>query len=503
MKQSDRRGVALAMVVIFAFVLSVLAGAVYTMFSANVQSHMWDRDRIQARYTAEAAENLSVKMIMGGADVPHGLTPRQFLPVLPATGWYDLPGDDLGQAIVWVDPSDHNPEVWTGDAYGIRALGRVADAEGNHSIYGMETAVVPENFCRFATFLNGSVFGGYYGDGYRFDGPFFCNGTVCLWSPSVSSTNDIWFYTFGLAADHYYYSTGSATNPATTPIYGNLTIQPTERMQMGAPYFELGADSIPFGSDHVNWQDCRDAALSGGLYFGVGSPYGTMPNNSRLILQEDTLLVKRTVGGAVTKYWLGGFANKVVWIDNNASDRIYIKSMPPYVSGDDPYCATGLSTELTIGMNGSVFIDGPLQYQNRDVQDPNNTILLGLLSVYGNFVLTNDPGPGELWPDPWKIVTDGDLELDATVMVLDGEYVAENAYAGPPGPADFLLMGGYIVQDEGLTTTPTTGWNTVIFFDPRLLSMHPPFFPQTGRWDQIFWAEKPDLAEDNIDAPWF
>jgi hypothetical protein len=506
MKQSRRAGFALAMVVIIAFVLSVLAGALYTLFRANVESHSWNFERIQARYTAEAAANLTVKMIMGGADVPQGITPLQFLPVPPTVGWYSLPGEDLGQAVVWVDPSNHNPEVWSGDAYGIRALGRVADAAGAFYTYGMETVVVPENFCRFATFLNQEVTGGYYGDGYRFDGPFFCNGAVCLWSGSASSTNDIWFYKFGLAVPYYYYSTGSASNPQTTPIYGNLTIQPTQRMQMGAPYFELGADSIPFGPDEVNWQDTRTAAMTGGLWFSSASALGDLPDGTRMILTEDTLMVKTSTAAAVQKFWLGGLTNHVVWIDNDTWDRVYLKTMPPYVSGSDPYCATGLSEELTIGMNGDFMVAGPTQYQNRDLQDPDNTVILGILSVYGDFVLTNDPtysGAPE-WADPWKIVTDGDLELDATVMVLSGDYVAENPWAGPPGPADFLLMGGYIVDNEGITTiSGSSGWDTVIYFDPRLLSMHPPFFPQTGRWDVLYWAEKPGLNEDTVDDYWF
>jgi hypothetical protein len=504
MKHSERTGAALAMVVIFSLVLSILAGAVYTLFSANASSYEWNQERIQARYTAEAAANLSVKMIMGGADVPQGLDPRQFLPVPPAVGWLDLPGTDLGEAIVWIDPSDHNPEVWDGDAYGLRALGRVPNTEGGFYTYGMETVVIPENFCRFATFLNKEVLGGYYGDGYRFDGPFFCNGPVCLWSGSVSAANDIWFYKFGLAADHYHFDQGWGSNDETSPIVGNLTIQPTERMQMGAPYFELGADSIPFGPDDVNWQDCRTAAMSGGLYFDASSALGELPNNTRLILMNDSLFVKTSSIAAVQKFYLGGLANKVVWIDNNATDRIYIKSMPPYVSGADPICPTGLSSELTIGMNGHLYIAGPLQYYNRDVQDPDNNIILGLLSVYGDFVLARDPiyFGGTDWLDPWKIVTDGNLELDATVMVLSGHYVAENAGA-PPGPADFLLMGGYIVDDEGITSTMTSGWDTVIYFDPRLLSMHPPFFPQTGRWDVLYWAQRPELDEETVVLPWF
>jgi len=251
----DRRGAALAMVVIATLVLSILAAAVYTLFDANMKSYIWDRDRIQARYTAEAGANLAVDMIMGGASVPYDTLPVQFLPEPPATGWEDLPGDDLGEVTVWVDPSNNNPEVWAGDAYGLRALGRVESQQGTFD-YGMETVVVPENFARFAPFLNVPPTNGYYGDGYRFDGPFFANGGVCLFSSDASTTNDIWFYRFSLASPGYWYSTGfGGTAPPyrTSPVYGNLSIQPPERMSMGAPYFELNVDPIAYGPGEVDW----------------------------------------------------------------------------------------------------------------------------------------------------------------------------------------------------------------------------------------------------------
>jgi len=88
------------------------------------------------------------------------------------------------------------------------------------------------------------------------------------------------------------------------------------------------------------------------------------------------------------------------------------------------------------------------------------------------------------------------------VMDLNGAFNAEN-WNVPPGPVDFMVMGGYIVNTEGYTTTPSSGYDTVIYYDPRLLSMHPPFFPQTGRWDVVYWAEKPDLDLDSVDEHWF
>ncbi len=500
--KTGTRGAALALVVIFGLVLSILAAAVFTLFKSNTASHLYVRDRIQARYSAEAGVNLAVHMILGGASVPADTFPVQFLPEPPATGYYDMPGDDLGEVIVVVDPSDANAQIATANAYGVRALSRVGHADTTYT-YGMETMVLPENFARFATFLGDPPLNGYYGDGYRFDGPFFANGPVCLWSSSATTTNDIWFYRFSLASDYYIYGTSGPGIQATTPVYGNLTIQPPERMLLGEPYFELGVDPIPFGPDEVNWQDARDAAIAGGLYFGPG----VLPSNARLILKgdslslADTLLVKVNSGAAVQRHVLTGLSNPVIWIDNNAADNIYLKSMPPYSPWSDPINPQGLNMPLTIGCNGSIYAYGPLQYHDRDLLDPHNTTMLGLIIVYGDFVMAHDPQNtgGTDWPDAiWQIVTNGDVEYDCTMMVLSGEFVAQN-YQYPQPIKDFMIVGGYIVYSEGYTTWGNIGgYDTVIYYDTRLMSMHPPFFPQTGRWDTAYWEELPELSELTI-----
>ncbi len=499
--RSRRTGAALALVVLFGLVLSILAGAVYTLFQMNVKSHSYNRDRIQARYTAEAGVNLAVHMIMGGADIPQGTLPEQFLPEPPALGFYDLPGEDLGTVRVFVDPSQRNAEVATSNAYAVRALAHIGSGDSTYT-YGMETVVLPENFSRFATFLNEPPLDGYYGDGYRFDGPFFGNGPVCLWSSSASSTNDIWFYRFSLASDYYIYGTNGSGSHQTSPQCSNLTVQPIERMLMGPPYFELGVDPIPFGPDEVNWQDARDAALSGGLYLNSAQ----VPTGTRMILRGDTLwgdtlLIKTGPTAAVQRIYIGDLSNRVIWIENGASDRIYLKSYPDYSPWSDPISPEGITQPLTIGCNGSVYTLGPLQYRDRNILDMDNTTLLGIVIVYGDFVIARDPDlvGGTDWSDTlWRIVADNDIEYDCTVMVLNGQFVAQDANYPNPA-ADFMFVGGYIVNGEGLTTIGTRGWYTVIYFDSRLMTMHPPFFPQTGRWDVGYWKEWPELTLDLLD----
>jgi len=493
-----KRGAALALVVIFGLVLSILAAAVFTLFQSNVSSYTYVRDRLQARYSAEAGVNLAVHMIMGGADIPQGIMPVQFLPEPPAGGFYQMPGDDLGRVMVYVDPNDRNDQVAIANAYAVRALAVIGSGDSTYT-YGMETMVLPENFARFATFLNDPPLDGFYGDGYRFDGPFFANGPVCLYSSSSSSADDVWFYRFSLASDYYIYGPNEASGSRqTSPQWGNLTVQPIERMLMGAPYFELGADPIPFGPGEVNWQDTRSAAQSGGLLFTAAQ----IPDRTRMILRGseygDTLFVKTGRDAAVQKFFLGDLTNRVIWIDNAASSRIYLKGYPNYSPWSNPISPDGLREPLTIGCNGSIYASGSLQYHDRDIMNMDNRTLLGLVMVHGNFVIALDPdlvGSVVDWPDGmWKIVTDSDVEYDCTVMVLEGEFRAED-HRYPYPKADFMFVGGYIVNREGYTTFGNQGWDTVIFYDSRLMTMHPPFFPQTGRWDTAYWEEQPNLTE--------
>jgi hypothetical protein len=498
MSNKARRGSALALVVLFGLVLSVLATAVYMLFKSNAESYRWNYNKLQARYSAEAGANLSVHMIMGGADVPQGTEPLQFLPDTGAGSWYDLPGE-MGEVMVWVDPNDHNPEVATGNAYQIRALAKRSVPSGEGT-YGMVTAVVPENFARFACFLNNPNTGGFYADGYHFDGPFYANGPVWIYSMSASTDNDPWFYSLQLTSA-YYEAQGSHFH-ATTPVYGNLTIQPAERMTLGPPYFELNADTIPFGKDEVDWQAARDAAQSGGLYLTTGQA----PDGTRFVLSRDTVIWRTFDGGPIYKCWLDTLTNPVVWIENGATDDIYLKSTPQAYVTPELY---GLDTLLTIGCNGNIYGYGPMVYKSTNMNPEENRAMLGLISVDGDFRMADDPDDNGMsdWGGDFEIEMPyrggvgsywSDIPYHCIMMILEGDWEAEDPYE--PSPEwDFNILGGYIVDEEGITgTTTPSGFNSVIYYDVRLMTMHPPFFPQTGMWDVIYWEERPDMKESQI-----
>ena len=505
MKKKGNKGSALVLVLVSAIVLSILVGAVYTLFQANIQSQAWAKERIQARFTAEAGTNMAVHMIMEGADVPQGDDPIKFL---PETGdWYDL-GDEMGWVLVYVDPHDENDKVSNANAYEVRCLSKVI-SEDQVNMYGIASMILPRNFATYATFLNNSG-GGYFGDGYRFDGPFHSNTVVQLSSATVGRDQDPWFYSLSVAADHYLYRipNSGVTQWATEPHYANLFIEPYEKMLMGEPYFTLNADVIPFNSSVVGWQGAFNAANSGGLMLNG------LQDGTRMILLNDTLLVLENAAAAVSKYCILDLAEPVVWVNNGNLETVYLKT-----EEEDPLRNHGLpdTLGLTIGVNGNLSVSGPILYKNIDLLDDDNKGMLGILVKNGNFTIAVDPdmsgGTDWVLPDTtdkrWDISTGtndytGGIEVDAIVMVLDGYFQLEDilwshrAY-WPHQAVDFEIVGGYIINEEYVTTwvsgTDTWGYLSFVTYDPRLMTMHPPYFPQTGVWDTAYWDERPQMTD--------
>ncbi len=493
MRINERRGSALVLVMISAVVLTILVGAVYMLFDANIRSQKWTKEKIQSRFTAEAGANLSVYMIMGGEDVPQGQHPIRFLPdTTSSDNWFDM-GSGLGWVQAWVDPHNENNQVSAANAYEVRVLSKVISEDQSFS-YGIGTLILPRNFAVYATFLNdgGGGSGGWYGDNYRFDGPFHTNTSINIASYTAGRDNDPWFYSLSIVEDVYYYVPGGYA-PTSVPQRGDLWIEPYEKMLMGEPYFSLGVDPIPFGSGEVSWQSAYNAASSGGLLLDL-------PHDTRMILKENLLLVRETDGGPIVSYDLDSLTNPVVWIDNEVTETVYLKSI---LSVPD---TMGLSVPLTIGVNGHLGMSGSLLYKNRDLLDPDNKIMLGIIVKNGDFVVAEDPdwdGSAD-WLEPYTIDTYNvfSLEYDAVIMVLDGEF--RNEVSDPthwPSPAiDLRIVGGYIINSEGWTTDPsgpTYGYWSDIIYDPRLMTMHPPFYPQTGLWDTAYWEEE-DVTESDI-----
>ncbi|MCK5116630.1 MAG: hypothetical protein KAR44_08515 [Candidatus Aegiribacteria sp.] len=507
MKRKGRTGSALILVMISAIVLSILVGALYTLFHSNSSTQAWAMERIQARFTAEAGMNLAVHMIVEAAYAPQGTMPIQFL---PETGdWYDL-GDDMGWVLVFVDPHNSNDEVATANAYEVRCLSKVI-SEDQVQMYGIASLILPKNFSVYATFLD-NISNDYLGDRYRLDGPFHSNNAVQLSSSTTGREHDPWFYSLAIATEHYLYripGTG-ITEIATLPHHKNLYIEPYEKMLMGEPFFELGVDEIPLNSNEVGWQGAYNAALSGGLMLSG------LEDGTRMILLDSLLLVKENETSLVQTYDLSLLTNPVVWVNNGSNETVYLKTEEDSPLRNHGLC--GLPDGLTIGVNGNLCVSGPILYKNIDLTDDHNDCILGLLVKEGNFTIAVDPDMVSAlddWVVPmdaiWDISTSNNdytngIEIDAVIMVLDGHFELENTSSTNitwwPNPAAGLqIVGSYIVNQEGVITwdfgTDTFGYKTSVTYDPRLMTMHPPYFPNTGVWDTAYWDERPDMIDQD------
>ncbi len=483
MYTNNTRGSALVLVLVASVFLIILTAGAYQYFKMNANTQIWARDRIQAKLSAEAGVNLATHMLTAGAALPPDSNPGDILGT--ENSFYDLPGG-MGSVYASVDPSNENDRVTSANAYMIRCLARVPGR--TMDTYGMQCIVMPENLARFSVFMDNPTTNGYYTDGYRFDGPFYANGAVRVISPSASTENDPFFYSFNLTSG-YYLSQGNTHR--TTPSNGNLQMQPFNRLSMGPPFFDLNVDPIPFGANELNWQGVRSAAQTDGLYFASG----TIADSSRLALKGDTLMIKATPASAVQKFYLGGLVNPVVWIENAQDECFFLRGSQ----------LLGLNMPLTIGCRGDVYMSGELTYENTDLQDQANQQLLGIMTVNGDLIIADEKLVGDQspWnPAPFHIDTKNGLNYYAVIVALEGNLVASN-HRWPLGPQEFRLNGGYMVQEEGYTSSGYnggSGFDIGVLFDPRLLYMHPPFFPTTANWITIMWAEVPDMTVNEVSS---
>ncbi|MCD4847002.1 MAG: hypothetical protein K8R76_02290 [Candidatus Aegiribacteria sp.] len=100
------------------------------------------------------------------------------------------------------------------------------------------------------------------------NGPFRSNGDLLILSNTPGRDNDPWFYTLTTASDSIYTFLPDTSVMISSilphPPGTYLWVEPCELMCQGPPWFNLGADTIPFGSDNVNWCKCPTAEVNGG-----------------------------------------------------------------------------------------------------------------------------------------------------------------------------------------------------------------------------------------------
>ncbi|MCD6589138.1 MAG: T9SS type A sorting domain-containing protein [Candidatus Fermentibacteraceae bacterium] len=312
------------------------------------------------------------------------------------------------------------------------------------------------SYSYYCYFHDDPIQSAYFTDGYYCGGPFRVNGSVILTSGTSGRNNDPYFYSFTLSSDYYIYGPSPSGPHVTVPQYDKLWIEPYEMMEQGSPWFNLGAEPLPFGADQIEWMVVRAAAMNYGLYLTTAE----VPDGSRILLEDGQITVKTDEYSAPVVYSFSGLDEPVVWIENSSTDMFYLKCDPG---------SQGFSEELTIGTQGSIFFSGPLEYNGDDAG------MLGLISVYGDGCIADKPYPD--WDAPYDIQTDQSFLFSASILLLEGKFQAEN-YSQPYPQVDFTLFGGIQMRGEGYTSSSASGFSLFWEYDERLLNQSPPWYPQ-------------------------
>jgi len=311
------------------------------------------------------------------------------------------------------------------------------------------------SYSYYCYFHDDPIQSGFFTDGYYCGGPFRVNGSVILTSSSSGRNNDPYFYSFTLSSDYYIYGPSSSGPHVTVPQYDKLWIEPYEMMEQGPPWFNLGAEPLPFGADQVDWEVVKQKAANDGLYLTSAE----VPNGSRILLEDGQISIKASIGDTPVVYSLAGLDEPVVWIENNSGENFYLKGNPG---------SQGFSESLTIGTQGTICFSGPLEYNGDDAG------MLGIISIHGDGLIADVPEID--WFPPYDIETDESFVYSASILILEGQFAAEN-YTQPVPQVDFTLSGGIQMQSEGYTGTPTSGFNLCLEYDERLLNQSPPWYP--------------------------
>ena len=303
-------------------------------------------------------------------------------------------------------------------------------------------------------FHNAPITDRYFTDGCHFGGPFRVNGTAIVTSSTPGRDNDPFFYSFTLSSDFFLYGTPSGPH-VSLPHHDNLWIEPYELMEQGAPRFNLGVEPLPFGASQVEWQIVRSAAINYGLYLTSSE----VPDGSRILLEDGQLTVKTSESSQPVVYSFSTLSEPVIWIENPATDIIYLKGDPD---------SQGFSEELIIGTQGDIYFTGPLEYNGETAG------MLGLISIHGDGVIADKPNND--WDAPFDIETTESFVYSASILLLEGSLKAED-YTQPVPQVDFTLYGGIQMQEEGYTGTITSGFYLIYDYDERLLTENPPWYP--------------------------
>ncbi|MBD3368110.1 MAG: DUF4900 domain-containing protein [Candidatus Eisenbacteria bacterium] len=167
------------------------------------------------------------------------------------------------------------------------------------------------------------------------------------------------------------------------------------------------------------------------------------------------------------------------WVD------VSIASMNGIAWFDEPVALNGvLDGELTIGSSEDIYITDDLTYDGATPgQGPGADCddILGIVSA-GDVVVANTAANRD------------DVEIHAHMMALDESFTVEDYGSGSPR-GKLTIYGGFAQKRQGAIGMFQHGYGIIhgyqkdYHYDPRLVTLSPPGYPRTGKYNVLDWRE--------------
>ena len=236
----------------------------------------------------------------------------------------------------------------------------------------------------------------------------------------------------------------------------NVNLSQTTNAPNDEPTFNGG---FVFGADQSTMPttalSLRAAASSTGLY---------LTGNSTVTLQSNgTMNVTNSSRG---------------WTNQNMALPV---NGALFVNNGDLTISGTVNGRLTAGSSRDVIVTNNIVYADDPAVNPASDDTLGLMAE--NDVVISSSAPTN-------------LEINACIMALNTSFYLDNWSSG--GAKGTLTVYGGIIQKErgpvgtfnASTGQKISGYSKNYSYDPRLVSLPPPFMPTTGDYITLSWEEK-------------
>jgi hypothetical protein len=251
------------------------------------------------------------------------------------------------------------------------------------------------------------------------------------------------------------------------------------------PQFLGGYDicDLPLPKDGVSNLK-QNAQNFGGKVFNLKSTGTILYKSFYLTFKNDSVTYKidwtdKTSGTAVDKVTTATVLtsslapNGIIFVDGT-KDQSGITPLDIRLKGT-------VQGRYTVGSSGSIYLDDDIVYRSDPLKGPSSDVL-GICAMKDVIVTDN-------------AANNHSINIQASVYAQVGGFTAEN-YINRPVSGTINLLGGIIHGNRGAVGQfdsgkqyLTSGFSKRYRYDERFLSIAPPYFPGTGKFEILSWYE--------------